>query len=327
MTIPVLAGVGHYFPGTPIPNSFFEALSEVDIDDAWIRRHTGVRTRHWPDTRFERHAEMAREAALMACKTAEVAIEDIDLIIGTTATARPRVNPTMLGNNYMDLSLPVQSLLGARQALCFDITAVACAGFLHASVVANSLIRGGRASTALILCAENPQPILNFGYRNSALFGGGAAAAVWRQAPEADEHAGIHDVVLYTDSEHYQAFDIDDEDKMLMKGKVVGDLGPRLITDAARELLDRNGLTSSDVDWYVPHQGNVNMIHPVARALELPETKILMNLADRGNTSSVGIPSCLSEHVHRGTVRPGDTVLALGIGRGFGWGAMLFRYQ
>ncbi|NJP66948.1 3-oxoacyl-ACP synthase III family protein [Streptomyces spiramenti] len=321
-----LSGVGHYFPGEPLTNAYFEGLEDLDVTDEWIRRHTGVQSRHWPEDENERHVEMGREAALRALDDAGLTPDDVDVLIGTTATARPRTNRSSAGNRYMDISLPLQHELGVKQAVCFDVTAVACAGFLYGSVVARSLLGSLGVRNALVVCAERPQDILNTRFRNSVLFGAGAGAAVWTRDDDRPE-SGLIDAVLRSDGEHYGAFDIDDNDRMVMKGKLVGELGPDLLTDAATRILERNGLTSQDVRWIIPHQGNLNMIQEVAKRLDAPEDKVLLNLPHRGNTSSVGVPSCLSEHIASGVVEPGDLILSISIGRGFSWGAMLYRYQ
>src|SRR5690606_12087077 len=146
----------------------------------------------------------------------------IDVVIGTSATARPRVNPSSIGNAYMDISLPVQRNLKAHNAFCFDVTSVACAGFLYASVVARGLLATGGVRNVLVVCAESPQAILNFKYKNSALFGAGAAAAVWQSsAGEEGSDKGILDAVLRADGRYYDAFDIDENDKMVMRGGVL----------------------------------------------------------------------------------------------------------
>jgi len=320
----LLAGLGHYFPGAPVPNSYFEQLPQLGIDDAWIREHTGVGARHWPDDGGERLADMGAAAARMALADAEIDVGSVDVLIGTSATARPRVNPTAHGNNYMDLSLPVQRLLGLERVVCFDVTAVACAGFLYASQVARSLLWSMDLETALVVCAENPKPILDFRYRNSALFGAGAAAAVWRRT---DGPGSVADTVLRADPEHYGAFDIDERDRMVMRGKMIGQVGPGYLRDAALTVLGRAGTGADEVGWLLPHQGNLNMIRQVGGELGVPGDRILVNLDRRGNTSSAGMPSCLSEHVHAGIVQPGDPILGVGIGRGFSWGAMLFTYK
>ena len=319
-----LGGIGHYFPGEPITNEFFENLPHLGVDDAWIRRNTGVASRHWPSDESERAVEMGVKAVDVALRDAGVDPLDIDLVIGTTATTRPRTNPSSATNRYMDISLPLQRQAGLSNAFCFDITAVACAGFLYASLVAGSLMGSLGLRNALVVCAENPRPILNFDYRYSALFGAGSAAAVWTAG---EPGTGLMDTVLHSDGTYFDVFDIDDDDTMMMKGRQVGELGPGMLAGASREVLERNGLDIADIDWFIPHQGNLNMVRQVREDLGVPEEKVLINIDRRGNTSSVSIPSCLSENVADGRVRPGDLILACSIGRGFSWGASLFRYR
>ncbi len=326
----VLDGIGHDFPGEPIENGYFSRELGLDVDDDWIVRNTGVHTRHWlPDG--ERHVDTAERAVWMALDDAGVEPSSIDAIIGTSATSRPRVNPTSPGNNYMDVALPVQRRIGAGTAMCLDVMGVACAGFMHASLVARGLIATAQARNVLVVCAENPRPILNFSFRNSVLFGGGAAAAVWRADVALQEPGqlsdGLHALTLSSDATHYDAFDIDSQDKMLMKGRLVGDVAPGMLIDAARRVLGNTGLRPQNVDWIVPHQGNLNLIRQVQEGLGITEDpRVLLNIDRRGNTSSVSVPGCLSEYVHGGRVQRGDRILSMAIGRGFSWGAMLFSY-
>lgn len=319
-----LAGIGHYFPDNVVTNSYFESIESLNIDDAWIRKNTGVRSRHWPDDERERAVEMGVKAVDVALARAGVGPEDIDLVIGTTSTTRPRANPSSADNNYMDISLPLQHQVGLTNAACLDVGAVACAGFIYSSAVACSLLATLNARNILVVCAENPKPILNFDYKYSVLFGAGAAAAVWSSD---NAEPGLIDVVLRADGSYYSAFDIDENDKMIMRGREVGNLGPKFLAEAGREILERNDLQVSDVDWFIPHQGNLNMIDQVCAELQLPEDRVLSNIATRGNTSSVSIPSCLSENISTGLVKPGDLIVSIGIGRGFSWAAMAYRYQ
>lgn len=264
------------------------------------------------------------KAAHLALEAARAEPVQIDLIIGTSATVRPRINPSAAGNGYTDISLPLQRALGAQRAACLDIGATACGGFLYGSVVAASLLTTLNLRRALVVAAENPQPILNFRYRNSVLFGAGAAAGIWERCSE--QEPGLLAAVLHADATYYDAFDIDTEDKLVMHGKPVAEQGPTLLLQAAHEVLDRCALTPADLDWLLPHQGNLAMIEDVRRRLGLPPAKLLLNIDRRGNTSSAGIPGCLSEHTTVGRVLPGDLILTLAIGRGFSWGAMLLRY-
>lgn len=317
-----LAGIGHYFPGAPVTNAHFEQIEALGIDDAWIRKNTGIVSRHWPADEKERAVEMAAKAVDQALEAAGLGPDDIDLVIGTTSTTRPRTNPSSATNNYMDISLPLQRQVGLRHATCFDVTSVACAGFMYGTATAAAMLPALGMRNALVVCAENPRPILNFDYRYSALFGAGAAAAVW--SAETEER-GLLDVALHADGSYFDAFDIDENDKMLMRGREVGAVGPKLLSHVGQEILERNGLTVDDIDWFVPHQGNLNMINQVCETLAIPREKLLTNIQERGNTSSVSIPSCLSENIRAGKIRSGDLVATIGIGRGFSWGAMLLR--
>ncbi|WP_394831606.1 ketoacyl-ACP synthase III [Pendulispora rubella] len=318
-----LTGIGHYFPGEPVSNEFFERLEGSQVTDAWIRKNTGVETRHWPDPTRERHVEMGAKAARLALEDAGLGVDDVELIIGTTSTSRPRSNPSSLKNGYMDIAPPLQRELGAHRAFVFDCQGIACAGFLYASMLAQAVLGSMNLRTALVVCAENPKPILNFDYKYSVLFGGGAAAGVWQTT---EGTSGLLDVHLNSDGRYFDAFDIDENDKMIMHGKQIGQIGPRKLIEASRTLLARNDLVPTDIDWFIPHQANINLIREVVDAIELPWDRVLLNLHKRGNTSSVGAPSCLSEHVREGIVKPGDRILTVSIGRGFSWGAMLFQY-
>ena len=305
-----LASIAHYFPGLPIENDYFEALPNFDADSEWIVKNTGVLRRHWPDESVERPVEMAAHAAKDALRKANITADQVDVLIGTTSTTRPKINPSTLSNNYMDIALPLQPHLGA------------CAGFVYSSAVAVSLLATLGKKTALVVCAENPRPILNFDYKYSALFGGGATASVWTIGGDMQ---GLQDVVLHADGRYFNAFDIDDNHKIMIKGNLIGKLGPSLLASAVTELLERNNLTKSDINWFIPHQGNLNMISEVCQILEIDPSITLTNIHNRGNTSSVSIPSCLSENIERGLIKRGDRILSVTIGRGLSWGGMLLN--
>ena len=97
--VPVrLVGIGHYFPGEPVTNRFFEEQEGLGIDDRWIVEHTGVSARHWAGD-DERHMDLAARAVRMALADAGTEASEVDLLIGTTATARPSTNPTTRENS------------------------------------------------------------------------------------------------------------------------------------------------------------------------------------------------------------------------------------
>lgn len=318
-----LAGIGHYFPGSPVTSEMIE--EEHGISKDWVIERTGIESRHWADNDRESFVDMAQKAAEIAIEEANIEKEDIDILICTSSTVRPIVNPSTNENQLMDIMPPLQKKLGVFNAFGYDLTAVACLGFVNSSLAASSLAHSLDKKNALVVCVESPKGILNFKFKNSTLFGAGAAAAVWKTCRKED--SDIIDITLHSDGRYYQDFDIDEENKIMMKGKSVASFATKALIEGAEEMLRRNNLTIEDIDWFIPHQANMNIIRDVQDALKVPDEKLLINIRRRGNTSSVGGPSCFSEYVHDGTIRAGELVYICSVGRGYSWGGILVKYN
>jgi 3-oxoacyl-[acyl-carrier-protein] synthase-3 len=94
----------------------------------------------------------------------------------------------------------------------------------------------------------------------------------------------------------------------------------------ARTVLDKAGLTEADLDWLVPHQANIRIIQSTAKKLKLSMDKVILTVADHGNTSAASIPLALDAGVRAGRVKPGQLLMLEGVGGGFAWGSILLRY-
>ena len=81
-----------------------------------------------------------------------------------------------------------------------------------------------------------------------------------------------------------------------------------------------------DVDFFVPHQSNLNLLKEVCRRLEMPMSKMVVNIQEVGNTSSASIPIALDQAVRSGLVRRGHRLLFASFGAGFSWGSAFLRY-
>lgn len=125
-----IVGTGSAVPEKCVTN---DDLSQwMDTSDEWIRSRTGIETRHLAVR--ETTTEMAVEAAKRALASAHMDAEELDLIIAATIT------PDRLIPN---LACEVQSALGARRAVAFDVSA-ACSGFLYAMDIARHYLEAGR---------------------------------------------------------------------------------------------------------------------------------------------------------------------------------------
>jgi 3-oxoacyl-[acyl-carrier-protein] synthase-3 len=111
-----------------------------------------------------------------------------------------------------------------------------------------------------------------------------------------------------------------------MDGQGVFKLAVGVLEETARTVLAKAGMQDSDLDWLVPHQANIRIIQSTAKKMKLSMDKVLLTVADHGNTSAASIPLALDAGVRAGKLQPGQLVMLEGVGGGFAWGSVLFRY-
>ncbi len=111
-----------------------------------------------------------------------------------------------------------------------------------------------------------------------------------------------------------------------MDGKAVFKLAVSVLESTARATLAKANLTEADIDWLIPHQANLRIMHSTAKKLKLPLEKLIVTVDQHGNTSAASIPLALDEAVRSGKVKKGDILMLEGVGGGFTWGAVLLKY-
>ena len=319
-----IAGTGSYLPPNRVSNEALAAQlarDGVETSDEWIVERTGIRARYFaaPDVTS---SELAVHAARHALEAAGRTAADIDLIIVATST------PDMV---FPSTACILQNKLGAFGAAAFDVQAV-CSGFVYGLTIADSMIRSGAATRALVIGAEVFSRILDFKDRTTCvLFGDGAGAVVL----EASEQPGILATDLHADGRHVEILCVPGNvsggqvlgDPLLkMDGQAVFKLAVGVLESAARAVLLKAGRSEADIDWLIPHQANIRIMQSTARKLKLPMDKVVVTVAEHGNTSAASIPLALDVAVRRGQVKRGDTVMLEGVGGGFTWGAVLLDY-
>jgi 3-oxoacyl-[acyl-carrier-protein] synthase-3 len=324
----IITGCGGYLPERVVTNE--ELSRTVDTSDEWIRERTGIQQRHLA-ARHETAAFMGTEAAREALSDAGATAADVDGIILATSTPDQAFPAT---------ALRVQAALGVTQGFGFDLSA-ACAGFIYALSVADSMIRCGQARGVLVIGSEVYSRILNWQDRGTCvLFGDGAGAVFLRAGEEchhgSEERAGrpgilsthIHAQgtlgnILYVDGAVGQP---DKPGHLVMNGREVFRHAVTRLAEAVEEALAANGLTRADVDWLVPHQANRRIIDAMGRKLGLPATRVVVTVDRHANTSAASVPLALAEARRDGRIRPGHLVLLEALGGGLAWGSALIRF-
>jgi 3-oxoacyl-[acyl-carrier-protein] synthase III len=319
-----ITGTGSYLPPRRLTNHDMAAMLAargLETSDAWIVERTGIRARHFADDGVNA-SDLALHAARHALESAGRKAEDVDLIIVATST------PDMV---FPSTATILQRKLGVHGCAAFDLQAV-CSGFVYALTVADSMIRAGGATCALVIGSEVFSRILDFNDRTTCvLFGDGAGAVVL----EASDTPGILASDLHADGRHLDILcvpgsvaggQVTGNPLLRMDGQAVFKLAVGVLESAARAVLQKAGRTEADLDWLIPHQANIRIMNGTAKKLKLPPEKLVVTVDEHGNTSAASVPLALDVAVRSGRVKRGDTVMLEGVGGGFTWGAVLLDF-
>jgi 3-oxoacyl-[acyl-carrier-protein] synthase-3 len=111
-----------------------------------------------------------------------------------------------------------------------------------------------------------------------------------------------------------------------MNGKEVYRFAAQKVPEIIDKALFAANLTVDQIDWLLLHQANQRILDTVAQRLNIPDHKVISNLANYGNTSAASIPIALDEAVREGKIKTNDIIAASGFGAGLTWGAAIFQW-
>jgi 3-oxoacyl-[acyl-carrier-protein] synthase-3 len=317
-----IAGTGRYLPERILTNADLEKM--VDTSDEWIRTRTGVERRHVA-SEDQTTSDLCVEAAKIAMTAADVATDDIDLIIvGTTS-------PDLI---FPNIGTIIQARMGIHGCPAFSIEA-ACTGFIYALATADKFIRAGEAKCALIIGAEIITKLIDWTDRSTCvLFGDGAGAVIVKPS----EEPGIISTHLGADGQYKELLyypvgaskDLAKagvgDSRIIMSGNEVFKVAVKTLGAVAEQALAANNIGKDELDWLVPHQANLRIIQATAKRLDLPMEKVIQTVQDHGNTSAASVPMAFDVGVRDGRIQRGQLVLMEAFGGGFTWGSILMRY-
>lgn len=325
--IPIrICGTGKYVPEEVITNQHF--ADYLDTSDEWIVTRTGIRERRRAAPE-ECTSTMSIKAAQRALTDAGMTADQIDLIVCATATPDGPVPST---------AAFIQAGLGVSGASAFDVNA-ACAGFVHAFIVAVGLMRSGLFRHPLVFGAET---LTRYGDPEdravTILFGDGAGAAVLGAADNNDQGViyaefgcdGTRAKDIWTPAGGSRMFAsaataAERLHFIRMRGREVFKFAVVKLEELIDRALAETGLTPADLKLVIPHQSNLRIIESARQRLGMPPEKFAVNIDRYGNTSSASVIISLDEARRAGTVQPGDHVLLVAIGAGITWGLVIVR--
>lgn len=321
-----ITGCGSAAPESILTNDHLAQM--VDTSDEWINTRTGMSHRHITSP-SESLSQLSAVAAQRAIAMSGLSPSDIDLIVLATSTP----------DDLFGSACKIQGLIGATNAVAFDLTA-ACSGFLFALITASQFIRTGVYQNVLVIGADVLSRWVDWSDRTSCiLFGDGAGAVVCQGV--ADNR--LLSFGMYSDGSQNDSLNLNyrsDAKPLIdgitaqygtynpisMNGKEVYRFAVAKVPEAISKAMFQANVTADDIDWLLLHQANQRIMDAVAKRLKIPQSKILSNIAEYGNTSAASIPLALDAAVRDGRVKPGDTIAASGFGAGLTWGSAIFKW-
>jgi len=317
--------VGGYVPDYIMTNKELEKI--VDTTDDWITTRTGIKERRILKGEGKATSDMGAEVVKQICEKRGISPEEIDLVLVATVT------PDM---PFPSTSNIICDKVGASNAWGYDLSA-ACSGFLYALVTGQRFIESGAYKKVIVVGADKMSSIINYDDRTTCIIFGDGAGGVLLEPTE--ENVGVIDSVLKSDGSgkeylnikaggsykpsSYQTID-NKEHFVFQEGRSVFKFAVTNMADVAAEVMARNNLKSSDVDWLVPHQANLRIIDATRERAGLPEEKVMINIQKYGNTTAGTLPLCLWDWEKK--LKKGDNLLLAAFGGGFTWGSVYLKW-
>jgi 3-oxoacyl-[acyl-carrier-protein] synthase-3 len=303
-----LKGFGRYVPSRIVRNEEIGAL--VGCEPEWITNVSGIDERRFAGP-GEDVADLGVRAAKDCLHRSGLQASKVGMLIVASGTPERR---------FPGPAAVIAQRLGLGEAPAIDLP-VASAGSLFGMSLAAKLaetygyilVIGAEKMSGVILKKPMERAV-------SILFGDGAGACLISRDSGA---ARIIDSVIHSDGSFTDDLRLDFDQPLAMNGRSVILQASRKVPRAVNTVLERNGRAPADVDIFLMHQANQNLIMRIAEALSVPSERFYSNIHKYGNTSSASMLIAASEWEESAGFRSGLTSIFAGFGAGYHWGALL----
>jgi 3-oxoacyl-[acyl-carrier-protein] synthase-3 len=302
-----LRAFGSWLPSRRVTNAEIAPL--VDAAPEWILELSGIEERRYAADE-DTVASIGLLAARDCLEKAGATASDLGMILVSSGSS-DRFCPGPASQIAASLGLASTPALDIPVASAGSLIGLALAAQL-APAAGRVLVVGAEIMSRRV--ALTPQ-----GKNTAILFGDGAGAAL---IDAETGFARIADSCLFTDGSLAEILFLRDG-QLHMDGQAVILQAARKIPRAINELLARSRIASGEVQAFLLHQANLNLITRVAAAIKAPRERFFTNIARYGNTSSASLLIAADEW-HRGqTVPLSGPLVFSAFGAGLNWGALL----
>jgi 3-oxoacyl-[acyl-carrier-protein] synthase-3 len=305
-----ILGTGSCLPSKILTNQDIE--KNVNTTHDWINTKLGINERRVVEN--ELPSDMGYNAALFALESANLTINDIDLIIVATSSPE-QISPSTacIIHNKFNIKKNIPA---------FDINAV-CSGFVYAINLVSPLISFGVYKNVLIIATEAYSKITNWDDQHCVFFGDGAGAIVIGTSTDGwiscESNANGNGTGM-------TGFKLPIGGPFVMKGKEVWNQAIKVLPQSIKNILKISNTNINDVDLIIPHQPSINILKIIANELGIPMSKVKTVMDKYANIAGASIPIALDDAVKNGEIKKGDTIVLTAIGSGWTWGSTILKW-
>lgn len=289
-----------------------------------------------------------RVAAESIC-TSDLCFEATEKLLAELKWAKSDIEALVFVSTTPDYRTPATScILQDRLGLstsCFTMDiSLGCCGYLHGLTVLSNLMSSGSIKRGLLLVGDTLERTSSpYDKSRYPLFGDAGTATALEYNPNAEKIESLS----YTDGSYHQvtiardsgfrhqvtpaSFVMEDFGGGIKRAPIHGHMdglevfpfaiknGPLVV----KNLLEKCNLNKdTDIDFFLFHQANLQIMKIVNKKLKLDESKVPYNISDFGNTSSACIPLLMVVQMREALRQRKLSLLLSVVGVGFTWGSM-----
>lgn len=333
--MPRIAESALYFPSKTFTNEdFFLKFPEERDSKTWPK--LGIHNRHIIADN-EVPSDMGLKAAEKLLNDHPHLRTEIDFIL-FTSPERDYYTPITAG--------VLQHKLGLKTDLGAMDVHQGCSSFIYLLSHADGLIKIGAATKVLVIAVSSLTRTIDENDKaNRFIFGDGAAAYIIEKSEEQVFHSyyfgndgSKKDKIIIRDGENRHPINEDSyipftnefgeqqiPAKFYQDGAGVFRFTLDRIPKMIQLILDKNNLKKDDIDLYLLHQPNEFIVKALTKVAKLPEEKVVIDVANYGNTVSLSIAILIHNLNQQNRIKPGMRILIAAFGTGLSWNGCIWE--
>ena len=327
-----ISAIEYYLPKNIIDNDSFEYAK-----NDFLEHKVGIKERRWAD-KNEATSDLATKAINKLIEKHNIDKKEIEFLVLCTLSPDHPLPQT---------SSQLQTLCGFEENLYTIDIRMGCTGFPHSMSVAYSLIHALGYKKGIVVTADKFSMYLSGkDFTVDTIFSDAGAALLMEENPKLLEicsfdfgtrgsmeiivEAGGSRLKQSAETSKFETIKPGIErskDYLYMNGRQVMKFAYDVVPKSLGTVLEKENITTEDIDWLVMHQANKQMLLEISKRAGFTEEKTYINMLDKGNSVAASIPIALAEIFEKNKkINNGKYWLSSGFGVGLTWGTILMKY-